>query len=323
MKRILWLFGVSLLLAGCAGSPFAPPTPTLTETPLPATETATVTPTASITPTSTPSPLPTATWVAQGPDHVIVPILLYHRIDISPIGSRYYVTPETFDGQMKLLHDWGYKTITIEMLVRAIQEGVSLPPRPIILTFDDGHLDNYTNALPILQKYGFTGVEYVVFNFIGVDHYMTVDQIKELAAAGWEIGSHSLNHLDLTRLEPAHQRREIVESRAMLEKTLGIPILTFAYPFGVSNSGVIDYVHFAGYIAGMGLGYTADQGRSNLYTLQRREIYGHLDVKGFAAFLPWQGDPSFLPTHTPTATSRPSRTPLPTYTQYPTRTPGQ
>ena len=290
MKKILLALGASLLLAGCSGSPFAAPTATSTATPQPPTETATVTLTPTITPTYTPSPLPTATWVAQGPDHVFVPILLYHRISVSPIGSRYYVPPDVFDAQMKLLHDWGYQTIKIDMLLKAIEEGASLPPRPIILTFDDGHLDNYTTALPILQKYGFTGVEYLVVNFIGVEGYMNVDQIKELAAAGWEMGSHSMNHWDLPKQEAVVQRSEVVNSREQLEQTIGVPMLTFAYPFGAASSGVIDYVKFAGYTAGMGLGYTADQGTSNLFYLQRREIYGYLDVKGFSAFLPWQGD---------------------------------
>jgi peptidoglycan/xylan/chitin deacetylase (PgdA/CDA1 family) len=323
MKKILLAFAASLLLAGCVGSPFATATSTatLTDTPLPPTATATVTRTPTITPTFTASPLPTATWVAQGPDHVIVPILLYHRIAVSPIGSRYYVTPETFDGQMKLLHDWGYETITIDMLLNAIYEGAELPPRPIILTLDDGHLDNYTTALPILEKYGFTAIEYVVYNFIGVEGYMDVEQLRELVDAGWELGSHSLNHRDIPKLDPALQRSEVVDSRTKLEEALGVPIRTFAYPYGAASGGVIDYVHFAGYIAGMGLGYTADQGNSNIFYLQRREIYGHLDVRGFANFLPWQGDPAFFPTIAAPQTATPTFTPTQTETQIPTATP--
>ncbi|HEY2981399.1 MAG TPA: hypothetical protein VGJ22_09485, partial [Anaerolineales bacterium] len=144
MKIMSLVLGASLLLAGCTAMPAV--TPTLTASPLPPpTGTATVTLTPSITPTYTASALPTATWVTQGPDHVIVPILLYHHIDISPINSRYYVTPFNFEGQMKLLHDWGYETISISDLVRAITEGASLPPRPIILSFDDGHVDNLVN----------------------------------------------------------------------------------------------------------------------------------------------------------------------------------
>ncbi len=325
MKKIIALFlGISILLSGCSNTIFATPTftPTSTFTPLPPTETATVTNTATITPTFTASPSPTPTWVAQGPGDIVVPILLYHWIGISPTDgptyrSPYYVKPETFDAQMKLLHDWGYTTITIDMLLSAIGKGAELPPRPVLITFDDGHVDNYTAAFPIMQKYGFTGILYVVANYIGVENYLSADQIKEMAAAGWEVGSHTISHADLTVLEPQRQRAEIVDSKAFLERTLDVPVRTIAYPFGLSNSSVIDYAHFAGYIAGMSLGFTHDQGFGNLLTLQRRDIKGTYDIKQFAGFLPWQGDPIFLPTNTPAPTATPSRTPIPTYTQSP------
>ena len=317
--------GISILLSGCGTGVFAKPIPTatitVTVTPHPPTETATATPTFTVTPTFTASPTPTATWIHQGPDTVLVPIILYHRIDTSPINSQYYVPPEKFDEEMKLLHDWGYTTITTELLIKAINEGADLPPRPILITFDDGHLNNYTTAFPIMQKYGFTGVLYIVANYMGTDQYMNADQIKEMTAAGWEVGSHSVNHLDLTSLDPERQRYEVVDSRTILEDKLEVPVLTIAYPFGISNSSVIDYAHFAGYIGGMSLGFTYDQGVSNLYTMQRRDIKGTYDVKQFAAFLPWQGDPIFLPTDTPTPTATPSRTPIPTYTWIPTQTP--
>lgn len=326
MKKIfILILGLSILLSGCGTGVFAQPIPTATTTrfaappasPVPATVTQTLTP----APTFTASPTPTAAWIRQGPGTVLVPIILYHRIDISPINSQYYVPPAKFEEEMKLLHDWGYVTITTELLIKAINEGADLPPRPIIITFDDGHLNNYTTAFPIMQKYGFTGVLYIVANYMGADQYMNADQIKEMASAGWEVGSHSVSHSDLTSLEPELQRHEVVESRQILEAKLGVPVITFAYPFGRSDSGVIDYAHFAGYIAGMSLGFTYDQGTSNLYSLQRRDIKGTYDVKQFAAFLPWQGDSIFLPTDTPTPTVRPTRTPIPTYTWVPTKTP--
>jgi peptidoglycan/xylan/chitin deacetylase (PgdA/CDA1 family) len=258
--------------------------------------------------------------VAQGPDNVVVPILLYHRIGVSPTDSQYYVPPEKFEEQMKLLHDWEYTVIPVELLVKAIQIGAELPPRPVILTFDDGDISVYTTAFPIMQKYGLTGVTYIVGNYMGTSGYMTADQIKELVAAGWEVGSHSRSHRDLTRLAPAVQRVEIVEARKVLQKATGSPVLTFAYPFGIMNSAVGDYAHFAGYIAAMGLGFTFDQGKSNLFWLQRRDIKGNYDIKQFASFLPWQGDPAFMPPDTPTPTPTASRTPIPTYTMYPTST---
>ncbi len=149
---------------------------------------------------------------------------MYHHIGFSPVGSQYYVTPEKFTEQMWLLHAWGYTTITTTMLAEAIREGAELPPRPVLITFDDGNLDNYTNAYPLMQAYGFTGVLYIVGNYIGVDNYLSAAQIKEMARAGWEIGSHTMNHHDLTKLSDLQKQYEITDSREFLEEKLGVPI---------------------------------------------------------------------------------------------------
>lgn len=248
----------------------------------------------------------------QGPGDVTVPILLYHRIDVSPINSRYYVPPQKFEQQMKLLHDWGYTSITASMLIRAITEGAELPPHPFLLTIDDGNLDNYTNAFPIMQKYGFTGALYLVGNYVGAENYISVEQVLEMHNAGWEVGSHSLNHLDLTKVSADTARAEVIRSRKVLEEMLGIPVLTFAYPFGAYNNAALEYVKTAGYSGAMGAsGYTPSQGLWNLYYLQRVEIKGSEDAKTFIRFLPWHGDPAFLPTDTPTPSPTPSRTPRP------------
>ena len=321
------VLGLSLLLSGCSGffpAPTLTPTltalPTGTFTPRPPTATATVTLTPTLAPTFTASPVPTPTWVYQGPDAIKVPILMYHHVEIAPIDSPYRVSASRFEEELKLLHDWEYTTITTGMLVKAITEGASLPPRPVIITFDDGNLDNYTNAFPIMQKYGFTGVLYIVSARLQSEGYLNVDQIKEMAAAGWEIGSHSVSHPApgyLNSISPEQLRYEVVQSRLDLETALNLPVLTFAYPSGEVNGDIVDYVKFAGYIAGMGAtGFTANQELSNLFVLQRCEIRGSEDAKTFIRFLPWHGDPIYLPTDTPTPTLIPSRTPIPTYTQY-------
>jgi peptidoglycan/xylan/chitin deacetylase (PgdA/CDA1 family) len=326
--RISIIVLLAALLAGCSGTIFdSPSTATPTASP-PPTATATVTPKPSIPPTFTDAPTPTPTWVTQGPRQVEVPIFMYHHIADSPTSSEYYVPPAKFDVEMKLLHDWGYTTITTSMLVTAITQGASLPPRPIIITFDDSWGSQYTNAFPAMRKYGFTGVLYTVVGYINKPSglptdpsYLTTDQLKEMAAAGWEIGSHTETHQNIIVMSGDQMHFEIVQSRKDLEQELGVPILTFAYPFGGANSAITDYVHFAGYIAAMGAtGYTADQGVSNLFELQRCEIKGSDDAKSMMRFLPWLGDPSFIPTDTPTPTSTPSRTPIPTWTMYPTST---
>ena len=320
MNSRVIVFLAACLLAGCSGLAPATPTlyimptavpPTYTSTPLPS---ATVPP--SATPTDAPQPTPTPTWVTQGPGAVIVPILMYHHVEVSPADSPYRVAASKFEDEIRLLHNWQYTPISTTMLVQAITKGVSLPPRPIIITFDDANEDNYTVAFPIMKKYGFTGVLYLPVDYIGMAGYLTVDQIKEMISAGWEIGSHTLTHpLGFIALDNASLRSEIVESRTQLEDLLGVPVLTFAYPFGDVTSAAVDYVHFAGYIAAMGAtGYSWGQGKGNLFVLQRCEIKGSDDAKSFTRFLPWLGDPSFLPSDTPTSTATPTRTPKPSAT---------
>lgn len=229
----------------------------------------------------------------------MVPILLYHHIDLSPSNNIYYVPPLEFERQMYLLHEWGYSTVSVELLFTAIKEGAVLPPKPIILTFDDGTISTFTQAFPIMQKYNFTGISYVSYNYIGSDNnHMDVDEIQSLAAAGWEIGSHSISHVDLTQ-HPDRERDEIVESRRKLEKLLGLPISSFAYPYGAADQSTVDYVRFAGYHAAMGLGMDALQSDRNLLYLYRMEVNRNTDLLAFASLLPWRGDMGNLPARIP------------------------
>jgi peptidoglycan/xylan/chitin deacetylase (PgdA/CDA1 family) len=243
-------------------------------------------------PTSTASPVPTPNWIVQGPGDVTVPILLYHHIGISETNHRYHVSPEEFEQEIKALQDWGYTTISVEMLVRAITSGYKLPPHPLIISFDDGNMDIYTNAFPIMQKYGFTGAIYIVGNYMGADGFMDRAQILELYRAGWDVGNHSMRHLDLTKLSDKDLRIEILGSKKKLEDALGIEILSFAYPFGAKTNTTIGWVHGAGYIAAMGAeGYTDNQGKWNLFDLQRVEIKGTEDIHSLTRFLTWKGSP--------------------------------
>lgn len=253
--------------------------------------TETLVPTLTFTPTLTPQ----SPWVFQGPGNVIVPILLYHHIGYSLRDQTdYYISPESFDQQMNLLYQGGYQTISVELLTRAINQGAELPPKPILLTFDDGSDTVYSTAQPIMQRYGFTGVSYIVYYTIGLTHYMNVDQIQALHAAGWEIGSHSLSHKDLT-MPPYRQENEIVQSRRMLEALLGVPVLSFAYPFGAYDEDAVSYVRLAGYIAAMGLGKESAQGSKNLFYLYRQPVEGTDDLRIFASRLPWRQDVYDLP----------------------------
>jgi len=195
---------------------------------------------------------------------------------------------------MLLLYEWGYHTISVEKLAIAILVGAELPLNPIVLTFDDGNENTFTTAFPIMQEYDFTGTAYVVYNYVGADNFMNPEQIRALYDAGWEIGSHSISHADLTKRQD-RQEDEIIESRQKLQILLNVPISSFAYPYGAYDEFSIYYMNFSGYLAAVGLGADMHQGPGNLYYLYRREIKATYDLKTFAQFLPWQKSLEDLP----------------------------
>jgi len=232
--------------------------------------------------------VPALQMVRQGPDKVICPILLYHRIATPSKADPYYVTPTEFRAQMQALKDWGYTTISIARLVNVIRFGGKLPARPIVISFDDGDITVYTQAYPIMQAFGFKAVNYVVADYVNTPGYMNADQLKELSAAGWDTGSHSLMHQDLTTTKQLDW--EVVFSREKLEKLLDVTVDTFAYPFGKTNDDIKGLVA-KHYTAAMGLGVYVTQRRSDLYFLWRRPVGLGCDVKTFASYLPWNTPP--------------------------------
>jgi len=262
-----------------------PTQPTATQTST-ATVTATASPTIPPTETSTPTPVPTATWAVVGPGEVVAPILLYHHIDPEETNPRYNVLPEVFAAQMQALDDWGYTTITAKQLIKAITKGEPLPPRPIVITFDDGHYSVYEYAFPIMQEHGFFGVTYIVANRLKSYGFTGAPQLEEMISAGWEVGSHSYSHSDLT-LDHSIAFNEIFVSRDTLSQTLSKPVKTFAYPYGKIDSYVISRTMKWGYLGAMGLGIGYTHNLNSIFYLQRIEVEGTYDMEKFASLLPW------------------------------------
>jgi peptidoglycan/xylan/chitin deacetylase (PgdA/CDA1 family) len=269
-------------------TPISSSTPTATQTLLP---TPTRTPTRTYTPTytATPTPTPTATWAYFDPGFVEAPILLYHHISESPTASQYYVTPENFRAQMQLLYNWGYTSITPTQLAQVLLSGGELPSRPVIITFDDGDLDVYMTAFPVMQEFGFVGAFYIVTSYIGGGNFITEDQIKDLYSAGWEIGSHSTSHLDLT-VNHDLMNYELVNSKIAIQEIISDTVNTVAYPYGKIDEYVISKTRKYGYQAGMGLGITNIHTLGSIFYLNRREVKYDADLDDFATLLPW-GEP--------------------------------
>ena len=213
-----------------------------------ATATLTVTPTATATaspqPTATPSPTATQTPTpGPTPDGVVrklqVPILMYHYISAPPADADIYrrdlsVTPALFESHLKYLTDAGYHAITLDDLLYALAQGRELPAKPVILTFDDGYEDNYTNAFPLLQKYNMVGHFFIISDFVNQERpgYMTWPQIEEMAAAGQRFGSHSRDHPSLKGQSDDYLVWQALGGKEALEEHLGQHPRWISYPAG-------------------------------------------------------------------------------------------
>ena len=255
------------------------PEPTAALSPLPL-------PTQTIVPSATITPTPTATLVNIEPgSKVVVPVLLYHHIDNNDSDIRYYVSPEDFRAQIEKLVSLGYTAIPVSKLVSVIKYGGKLPVRPVVITFDDG-TEVYQNAFPVMKSQGMTGGLYVVANRLGIKDFLSVDEIKEMLAAGWEVGSHSMTHTDLRKTDKLSF--EIYASRLTLSSALGITIQTFAYPFGSTNTFIDRKTKTYGYEAAMGLGKGYEHSTADLFYIDRLEIHHSTTMDMFVNMLPWK-----------------------------------
>ena len=190
--------------------------------------------------------------LAPGAAWINVPILTYHYIRINPdrfdhLGFALSVTPADFAAQMDWLKDSGYHPITAGDLAAYLRGARGLPSKPVILTFDDGYADFYTTALPILRAHDFRATAYVVSGFVGWPNYMTAAQVLEADRSGIEIGSHTVNHPNLTNLSYVSVRSQLVDSKRFLENLLGHQVTSFCYPSGKVNSMVAWQVANVGY----------------------------------------------------------------------------
>jgi peptidoglycan/xylan/chitin deacetylase (PgdA/CDA1 family) len=188
---------------------------------------------------------------------------------------------------MKYLKTEGYQPIRVADLAAAFVEGKPLPPKPIILTFDDGYSDNYQNAFPILKKYKFVATFFVVTGFVDEKRtgYMNWDQLEDMAIAGNEIGSHSLTHPDLQGKSQAFQDTEIAGSKLLIESRIGTPVVSFSYPAGDYDARTLATLRETGYLAAVTEIAGTSQTAGKLLELQRIRIRGRYSVNDFAYWL--------------------------------------
>jgi peptidoglycan/xylan/chitin deacetylase (PgdA/CDA1 family) len=206
-----------------------------------------------------------------------VPVLMYHVIGTPPASAPYpelFVSRQLFAAQIAALARAGYHPVTLDRAWQAWHGRATLPPRPIVLSFDDGYHGDFGAAMPILRRHGWAGVlNLLVANLHRHGWGLKTWMVQRMIARGWEVDSHTLTHPDLAAVSPAQLWREVHGSRVVLRRLFHVPVRFFCYPSGAFDAAVIAAVRRAGY-----LGATTEipglAARSQPYTLRRVRVNG-------------------------------------------------
>ncbi len=225
-------------------------------------------------------------------EHPNVPILMYHSISeqASQRFKQFTVHPRHFAEHMAYLKQQAYTPMTVTEFAQAVAARTNLPERPVVLTFDDGFADFYTNALPLLRHYNFPATLYVPTAYVNGTSYwlqheeetsrpmLNWDQLLEISASGIECGAHSHSHAQLDTLPLALARQEIVQSKEVLEQHLGRTVTSFAYPFGYYSAAIRRHVQEAGYTSACAVRHGMSSDRSNPFALARLMVGSNMSV---------------------------------------------
>jgi len=212
-----------------------------------------------------------------------VPILCYHQVrnwttSDGKMGKDYIVPIAEFKSQMKMLADSGYQTILPDQLYNYLAYGTKLPKKPIMLTFDDTKLDQYTVAIPEMKKYGFKGVFFIMTVSLGKPNYMSKAQVKELSDAGNVIGSHTYDHQNVKKYQGDDWVTQIEKPTKTLKEITGKEVKYFAYPFGLWNKEAIPELKKRGFTSAFILAEKRDE-NDPLYTIRRIIASGYWNTK--------------------------------------------
>jgi peptidoglycan/xylan/chitin deacetylase (PgdA/CDA1 family) len=181
-----------------------------------------------------------------------VPILMYHVIAAPPTGAPFpglYVVPSEFAEQMGALKQAGWHAVTLDQVQAYWQRGVPLGPgKPIVVSFDNGYLSQYTQALPVLRRLGWVGNENLQLTGLPPSQGgLSRRQVKGLVAAGWELDTQGFSHADLITLDAEDLHYQVAVARRTVQQRYGVPVNWFCYPSGHYNATVIAAVKAAGY----------------------------------------------------------------------------
>jgi len=245
----------------------------------------------SLTPTATPTAI--RDLLPDGvPREATVPILMYHHVGEPPPGADAIrrdltVLPSQFEAQLAYLSGEGYQTIHLSDLIMHLQMGRPLPPKPIVITFDDGYHDVFTNAYPLLKEYGFVATFFIITRLAdeGREEYLSWAEIKALHAAGMEIGSHTYTHPDLRGKPYDYIVWQVLGSKEAIEARTKEPVRLFSYPSGRYDQQVVEVLKSTSYWGAVTTSQGAHQSSDRTFELQRIRVRGSYSLRDFAYWL--------------------------------------
>ncbi|GAB4281068.1 MAG: hypothetical protein Kow0029_26010 [Candidatus Rifleibacteriota bacterium] len=215
-----------------------------------------------------------------------LPALCYHQV--SPIASgKFSLSTDKFRKQLEYLKSRNFKSLTSEDLEAIFVQGKEIPDNSIVITFDDGFKTVYDHAFPIMKEFGFKGIVCIYPNFIGSGNAMSWNQLADLLKNGWSVESHSMSHANLAagsylpRNENVFLKREITDSKSLIEKKLGNKVRFMVWPYGVYNRKTIQAAKAAGYIGAMTVDGGANYRDLSPYLLKRQVVYSTDDMNKF------------------------------------------
>lgn len=206
-------------------------------------------------------------------DEIQVPILMYHSISDTDSTNNLLVPPDMFEEQIKWLKDNGFTAILLDDLLEAMETG-NVPKRPVVITFDDGYVDNYTDAYETLKKYNMKATFFIITDNVDKDSgYMNSAMLKEMKDSGMAIENHTSNHLELNKLSKSEQISSIKDGQDFLRNIIGVEGQFLCYPVGRYNDTTIEVAQELGIKAAV----TTEGGISSLsdglYQLKRLRIF--------------------------------------------------
>jgi peptidoglycan/xylan/chitin deacetylase (PgdA/CDA1 family) len=210
-----------------------------------------------------------------------VPVLMYHVIANAPADAQIpelFVKPIRFRAQMAYLDKHGYTAVSLGQVYAGWKSGGLLPSKPVVVSFDDGYRGDYTDAMPILAAHHWPGVLDLQLGAVE-DGELTAAMVNRMLDSGWELASHTISHLDLTRMHGSDLRREVDGSRALLRRRFHVPVDFFCYPSGHYNALTVAAVRRAGYLGAT----TTQEGLASgaeMYKLRRIRVNGTDGVSG-------------------------------------------